>query len=57
MRGAGCSVEVARPKLYPDVALLPIVEVSEDHHNYVPPHRYFYEDNRVTCGRRYWPLY
>jgi nucleotide-binding universal stress UspA family protein len=57
VRGAGCAVEVARPKTYPDVALLPIVDVGEHDHNYVPPHRYFYEDNRVNLRPNDWPLY
>jgi nucleotide-binding universal stress UspA family protein len=56
VRGAGCTVEVARPKTYADVTLLPIIEVPEDHH-YVAPHRYFYENNQVNLRPADWPLY
>jgi len=56
VREAGCTVEVVRPKTYPDVALLPI-EAVEPHHTYVPPHRYTYEDHRVSLRPAEWPLY
>jgi nucleotide-binding universal stress UspA family protein len=52
---AGCSVEVARPKRYPEVDLLP-VEATDPEHN-VPPHRYTYEDHRVNLRPAEWPLY
>lgn len=57
VREAGCAVEVARPKRYPDVKLLDIVGVSDAHHDYVPPHRYSYEDRRVSRRPEDWPLY
>ena len=56
VREAGCSVEVARPKTYDYVPLLKIVEAKE-HHKYVPPHRYTYEDQRVNRRPPDWPLY
>lgn len=58
VREAGCSVEIARAKKYADVELLPIVEAEpEDHHPYIPPHRYTYEDRRVNLRPPEWPLY
>ncbi|HET9621605.1 MAG TPA: universal stress protein [Kofleriaceae bacterium] len=59
VREAGCTVEVARAKRYPDVTLLPVEEVdpNEPKHPYVPPHRYTYEDNRVNLRPAEWPLY
>ncbi len=56
MREAGCTVEIARPKRYPDVELMP-VEPVEPVHTYVPPHRYTYEDHRVNLRPAEWPLY
>jgi nucleotide-binding universal stress UspA family protein len=56
VREAGCTVEVARPKTYEYVPLLDIVEV-EPHHKYVAPHRYTYEDHRVSRRPKDWPLY
>lgn len=56
MREAGCTVEIARPKRYPDVELIP-VEPVEPVHSYVPPHRYTYEDRRVSLRPVEWPLY
>lgn len=56
MREAGCSVEIARPKRYAEVELLP-VEAVEPVHSYVPPHRYTYEDHRVNLRPAEWPLY
>lgn len=59
MREAKCSVEIARPKEYPDVELLPIVEADESDHGrpYLPPHRYTYEDQRLNLRPPEWPLY
>jgi nucleotide-binding universal stress UspA family protein len=57
VREAGCSVEVARPKQYPEVALVPVVEVESHDRSYVPPHRYEYEDHRVELRPVEWPLY
>lgn len=59
MRDAKCSVEIARPKGYPDVELLPVVDAEPgDHdHPYLPPHRYTYEDNRLNLRPPEWPLY
>ncbi len=56
VREAGCTVEVARPKTYEHVALLDIVEV-EHHHKYAAPHRYTYEEQRVSRRPNDWPLY
>lgn len=56
VRGAGCPVVVARPKSYADVELIPITEVEPSHH-YTPPHRYSYEETRVTKRPIDWPLY
>lgn len=57
-REAGCSVEIARPKRYADVELLPVTEAQpEDHgHPYIPPHRYTYEDRRVHLRPPEWPV-
>jgi nucleotide-binding universal stress UspA family protein len=58
-REAGCSVEIARQKKYADVELVPVVEADPtDHdHPYIPPHRYTYEDRRVSLRPPEWPLY
>lgn len=58
VREAGCTVEVARPKAYAEVELIPIEQVDpSEHHPYVPPHRYTYEDHRVNLRPAEWPLY
>ena len=57
VRAAGCTVEVARPKAYRDVELMHVVEVEPEHHPYIPPHRYRYEDHRVDLRPTDWPLY
>jgi len=57
VREAGCTVEVARPKQYPDVALVPVEPSQPDpDHTYVPPHRYTYEDHRVNLRPAEWPV-
>lgn len=58
VREAGCSVEVARPKQYAEVELIPIdpVDLDQPHVPYVPPHRYTYEDHRVNLRPAEWPL-
>jgi nucleotide-binding universal stress UspA family protein len=56
VREAGCTVEVARPKTYEHVALMEIKEV-EGNHKYAAPHRYTYEDSRVSRRPNDWPLY
>lgn len=56
VREAHCPVEVARPKTYREVELLPVEQVEPDH-TYVPPHRYTYEDHRVNLRPAEWPLY
>jgi len=56
VREAGCSVEVARARRYPDAELMTVVEVEPAHH-LVPPHRYEYEDHRVNLRPPEWPLY
>jgi hypothetical protein len=58
VRNAKCTVEVARPKGYRDVELMPVEHV--DNHkesHYVPPHRYEYEDHRVLLRPTDWPLW
>jgi nucleotide-binding universal stress UspA family protein len=55
-REAGCTVEVVRPKRYEFVDLVEIKEV-EAHHHYVAPHRYAYEDQRLSLRPEAWPLY
>jgi len=58
VREAGCTVEVARAKQYPEVELLPIETIDPaPHATYVPPHRYTYEDHRVNLRPAEWPLY
>ncbi|MBC8071599.1 MAG: universal stress protein [Deltaproteobacteria bacterium] len=59
VRDAGCTVEVARPKQYPEVELMAIEPVDPNlpKHTYVPPHRYTYEDHRVNLRPAEWPLY
>jgi len=56
VREAGCAVEVARPKSYAHVDLLLMTDI-EPHHTYVPPHRYTYEEHRLTQRPSDWPLY
>lgn len=56
VREAKCTVEVARPKEYADVALMDIIEV-EPHSHYHRPHRYSYEDARAMERPVDWPLY
>jgi nucleotide-binding universal stress UspA family protein len=55
-REAGCTVEIARPKRYPEVELIP-AEPVDAVHSYVPPDRYTYEDHRVNLRPAEWPLY
>lgn len=55
VREAGCAVMIARPKSYEHVDLVDVHEVAPSHH-YVPPHRYYYEDNRITSRPREWPI-
>ena len=55
VREAECAVMVARPKTYTHVDLLEVREV-EAHPHYVPPHRYYYEDNRVNLRPPEWPI-
>jgi nucleotide-binding universal stress UspA family protein len=57
VREAGCTVEVARDRTYPFVPLLDMVEVEAKPQHYVPPHRYTYEDRRVSLRPDEWPLY
>jgi len=57
VREARCTVEVARHGDYPEVELIPLVEVPGTDHTYVPPHRYEYEDHRVLLRPADWPLW
>lgn len=54
VREAHCTVEVARPKTYPDVERVPVEATPEDAG--VPPHHYTYEDHRVNLRPAEWPL-
>ena len=56
VREAGCTVEVARPSTYPHVELMDVIDV-EAHHNYIPPHRYSYENRNLNVRPTDWPLY
>lgn len=56
VREAHCAVEVARPKTYAHVDLLQVVEVKPSQ-TYVPPHRYTYEEHRLSLRPPDWPLY
>ena len=55
VREAECAVMVARPKTYEHVELLEVREV-EAHRHYVPPHRYYYEENRLNVRPPEWPI-
>jgi nucleotide-binding universal stress UspA family protein len=55
VREAECAVMVARPKTYEHVELLEVREV-EAHPHYVPPHRYYYEENRLNVRPPEWPI-
>jgi len=57
VREAGCTVEVARKRTYPDVALLDIQETDQPPQRYRKPHRYSYESSQVVLRPREWPLY
>jgi len=55
VREAGCAVMVARPKAYEHVDLMEVREV-ETHSRYVPPHRYYYSENRLNVRPPDWPI-
>jgi nucleotide-binding universal stress UspA family protein len=57
VREAECPVIVARPKTYAPVKLLDVVSVAPHVAHYVAPHRYSYQDTRVTRRPNDWPLY
>jgi hypothetical protein len=57
VREAGCTVEVVRPTAYAHVDLCQVIEVERDPKSYVAPHRYSYEEKRITMRPRNWPLY
>ena len=56
VRGAGCTVEVARPKTYEHVDLLDITNAKHQR-RYTPPHRYTYSSGCVNLRPDEWPLY
>jgi nucleotide-binding universal stress UspA family protein len=56
VRDAWCTVEVARPLMYPHVDLLAVREVDVEH-RYVPPHRYRYDQSCAQLRPDEWPLY
>ena len=53
VREAKCTVEVARPRRYPNVEVAAFDSSADE----VPPHRYEYEDHRVHLRPPEWPLY
>lgn len=57
MREAGCTVEIVREKTYSYVPLLEVTDTPHQDHQYVPPHRYTYEEQRVERRPKDWPLY
>ncbi|MEZ4368798.1 MAG: universal stress protein [Kofleriaceae bacterium] len=57
VREAGCPVIVARPKTYPDVARLDVVEVEPEGTHRALPHRYEYQGNIATKRPLDRPLY
>lgn len=56
VRGARCPVLVVRPKTYPAVELVDVVEATE-HQRYVRPHRYSYSDDQVLRRSSDWTLW
>lgn len=59
LREAGCTVELARPKQYPDAASHRggAAYQGESSTPSVAPHRYTYEDHRANLRPVEWPLY
>jgi nucleotide-binding universal stress UspA family protein len=57
VREAGCTVEIVREKTYSYVPLLEVTDTPHQDHQYVPPHRYTYEDHRAERRPDDWPLY
>jgi nucleotide-binding universal stress UspA family protein len=56
VRGARCPVLVVRPKTYPPVDLVEVVEATE-HQRYVRPHRYSYDDGQVLRRSSDWTIW
>lgn len=56
VRGARCPVLVVRPKTYPPVDLVEVVEATE-HQRYVRPHRYSYNEDRVMHRSTDWTIW
>lgn len=56
VRGARCPVLVVRPKTYPPVDLVEVVEATE-HQRYVKPHRYSYDEGRVMQRSSDWTIW
>ena len=56
VREAKCAVMVARPMTYEHVELLDVREVEAQPRHYIPPHRYYYEENRLTVRPTEWPI-
>jgi len=57
VREAECPVIVARTKTYKPVTLTDITSIGEHVPHYVKPHRYSYEETRVTRRPNDWPLF
>lgn len=54
VREAGCPVLVARPKTYPDIELVQVIEVQ--HATGHGPRRFSYENNVMTLRPLGWPM-
>lgn len=57
VREARCPVMVVRPKSYPEVDLVKVVEFPHERHPYIAPHRYSYVDKRVITRPPDFPLF
>jgi nucleotide-binding universal stress UspA family protein len=55
-REAKCPVMVVRPRTYPEVELMEVVDDPHQRHTYARPHRYSYIENRVQMRPMDWPL-
>jgi len=56
VREAGCPVLVARPKVYPDVELMQVVEVDHAKAAHSRVHRFSYSNSSATLRPLEWPM-
>lgn len=56
VREAKCPVMVVRPRTYPDVERMHVIEYPHERKPFHPPHRYKYTDNRVIKRPDEWPI-